>query len=155
MLALSLLISAAAGVNAILGGEVSQVVFPDGSYICADNCMYRDVYFSQRGYYCPSKEVVTLETPIFNIDGLEFDCADAPKLPDYTPRQRVNGEEPYKCKQKPNHGQDSGCKANRLLGEFKKGKTLQWSEVERSLKSAISEDGQNTPAKNDDLWVWH
>lgn len=158
MLALSLLLCAAAGVNAIIGGEVSKVEFPDGSYFCADNCVYRDVFFVQRGYYCPSKEAVTLVDKDNNFSplGIQFDCAGAPPIPGYGPRQRANGEELDGCERQPKNDEEYPCISNKSTGSFKNGKTLQWSEVEKSLKSTISEDEQGTPEKNqdDDMWVW-
>ncbi|EJP61278.1 uncharacterized protein BBA_09753 [Beauveria bassiana ARSEF 2860] len=48
MHSLSLLLGAAAGVNAILGGKIDAVVLPGNQFICANNCVHKRVFFRTR-----------------------------------------------------------------------------------------------------------
>lgn len=68
------LLSAVAGVNAILGGEVRGIRINDKEFICANNYAYRNIYLTQLGRFCPKEEVIVVEDGNFNADGVEFDC---------------------------------------------------------------------------------
>lgn len=150
MFALTLLLSAAAGVNAILGGEVSAVQISEDSFICADDCVHEGVYFAQRGYWCPEKEIIVRVDAKGNDDHwFPFDCTGA-KLPNgYRERQRSNGDKPApKCDVMKSIDTEPNLCASNKSGGGKAGKTVQWSEVEKELKLVTSEGGQATPEKN-------
>ncbi|KJK84925.1 hypothetical protein H633G_11254 [Metarhizium anisopliae BRIP 53284] len=64
MLALSLLLSAAAGVNAILGGDIKAVRISDveKTSFCPNDCVFGDGFFQQVGKYCLKNETVILSS---------------------------------------------------------------------------------------------
>ncbi|KAM3454103.1 hypothetical protein NHJ6243_008965 [Beauveria neobassiana] len=150
MFALPLLLSAAAGVNAILGGEVRAVKISDTSYICAESCVHDGVFFAQRGYFCPEKEavlVVSLKFPDFPIP----DCTGATHREGFSERQPSSGEELPKCGiHKSVDNEPDLCFFYRDSGSGKVKKTIQWSDVEKELESSATSEGggQGTPEEN-------
>ncbi|OAA37611.1 hypothetical protein BBO_07641 [Beauveria brongniartii RCEF 3172] len=145
MLTLSLLLGAAAGVNAILGGEVIGVKVAEGEYICADDCAYNGVFFGQTGFYCRLEEAVGRVTPDGTDDTwFPYQCAGAELANGYTERPRREGEEPRQCD--PANG-ESDCLSNKSLGGPKNPKTIEWSEIAEQLKKAKSQDEQGSPEK--------
>ncbi|KAM3497433.1 hypothetical protein MY10362_009218 [Beauveria mimosiformis] len=145
MLTLSLLLGAAAGVNAILGGQVIGVKDADaeGKYICADDCAYKGAFLGQSGFYCPLGQVFRTVKP----DGTDnswvpYQCA-GDKLPaGYTERPRREGEEPEQCS-----STEIECTSNRGSGELKNPKIIEWSEIAEQLEKAKSQDEQSSPEK--------
>ncbi|KAK8927116.1 hypothetical protein H634G_01920 [Metarhizium anisopliae BRIP 53293] len=128
MLALAILLSAAAGVNAILDGHVRGVQISETEYICADNCVHAGIYFAQLGHLCPVKEVVRREQG-GELDEFPYDCRGA-KKPDTVVFAPLQGKEkPENCDVFLGNATDvnSACVANRIVGGGTK--ILQLSEV--------------------------
>ncbi|KAK9438551.1 hypothetical protein VB005_06697 [Metarhizium brunneum] len=141
-----LLLSAVAGVNAILGGEVRGIQITDEKYICADNCAYRNVYLTQRGIFCVKEEAVVVEDKKFGSIELDFDCKGALPPAYYTERPPSSGEEPRECEVRRINSEELLCSSNRSFNG-KELKMVSWKEVEK-LQSATSEGGQGTPEEN-------
>ncbi|KGQ03713.1 hypothetical protein BBAD15_g11046 [Beauveria bassiana D1-5] len=143
MLTLSLLLGAAAGVNAFAGGGVTQVNLTDGVHLCIDSCHYKGVLFSEAGHYCPIEEAVHIVLE----DGTDsfsppYQCAGE-ELPDgFTERQLHDGEKPLECVT----SSRGGCLVpGNLRG--RKEKIIEWSEVVEELKKAKAQDAQSSPEK--------
>ncbi|KAM3554065.1 hypothetical protein ARSEF4850_006623 [Beauveria asiatica] len=145
MLTLPLLLGAAAGVHAILGGEVLGVKVAEGEYVCADDCAYNTAFLGQSGFYCPLEEAVH-RVKSDGTDDTEFpyQCA-GDKIPKgYTERPRREGEEPRKCVLAEG---ESECLSNRSIGGPEHPKIIEWSELAEQLKKAQSQDEQSSPEK--------
>ncbi|KAF5137735.1 hypothetical protein E5D57_001514 [Metarhizium anisopliae] len=147
------LLSAAAGVNAILGGEVRGVHISNKEYICAEDCVYRNVYFLQSGGFCPEKEIVAIQEKGPTLDkAVYLECngtslLTAPRTP-YREVPRFTGPQLFEC----GVGQiktpgELLCHSYRSLSG-KEGKMVSWKEIEKELPSAKSEGEQGTPEKN-------
>ncbi|PMB70138.1 hypothetical protein BM221_004787 [Beauveria bassiana] len=143
MLTLSLLLGAAAGVNAFAGRELIEVNVTDGVHFCVDSCHYKGVLFSEKGHYCPIEEAVR----VVDKDGSDsfyapYQCAGE-ELPDgFTERQLHDGEKPLECATTTTEG----CEVPAYLRGLKK-KTIEWSEVVEELKKAKAQDAQSSPEK--------
>ncbi|KGQ03561.1 hypothetical protein BBAD15_g11212 [Beauveria bassiana D1-5] len=149
MLTLPLLLSTAAGVNAVLGGRVSAIKTSDKSFFCTENCVFDGIYFDQRGYYCPEKEVISKMDAKGDIDRyLPFDCTGA-KLPlGFSERQRFNGEEPPKYDILDSKNSKPNVCASYNIRGGKAGETVQWLDVAKEPKLTTSADGQATAQEN-------
>ncbi|KAM3510459.1 hypothetical protein MY11210_005912 [Beauveria gryllotalpidicola] len=141
MLTLSLLLSAAAGVNAYLGGEVKSVSINETSFICADDCTFGGVYFAQPGHFCPDNEVIVTKDKEGTSNPnpfLNFDCIGMGKSNGLIERPRSSGEEPPECLllEVTDDNQPGDCVSYRVPGAGTK--TVQWSDVEKEIKSAAA-----------------
>ncbi|EXU96433.1 hypothetical protein X797_010551 [Metarhizium robertsii] len=58
MLALSFLLSAAAGVNAMLGSDIKPVKISNTTYICPTDCTYGGRLYQRVGNSCLESEIV-------------------------------------------------------------------------------------------------
>ncbi|KAM3436916.1 hypothetical protein NHJ13734_004880 [Beauveria thailandica] len=145
MLTLPLLLGAAAGVNAILGGEVIGVKVAEGEYVCADDCTYNGAFLGQSGFYCPLEEAIhRVKSDGTDDTWFPYQCAGA-KLPKgFTERPRREGEEPSKCYSVEGEFE---CLADRSLGGPENPKIIEWSELAEQLKKAKSQDEQSSPEK--------
>ncbi|PQK09585.1 hypothetical protein BB8028_0001g16540 [Beauveria bassiana] len=150
MLALSLLLTAAAGVNAMVGREVKAVKLSEKSYICADDCTHEGVFFAQKGYFCPENETIIKVQVKGNTEFHFYDCDGTKLETGFSQRQRASGEEPPKCgvSEFEDSDEETFCSSFRSGGGGA-GKTVQWSDVEKELKSASSEGGNGTPEENE------
>ncbi|KAM3510735.1 hypothetical protein MY11210_005608 [Beauveria gryllotalpidicola] len=147
MLTLSLLLSAAAGVNAIAGGNVEAIRLPGKSYICADNCAFQGVFFSQSGFFCPNDDTVVRVDDKGNLDdswsGTAFQCAGEKVRTGLTTRQPSDGEKPFVCMAQEITTRDYfDCAASKMGGGDGPKKAVEWSDVEKELKLAT----ENKPA---------
>ncbi|KAM3435395.1 hypothetical protein MY4824_004861 [Beauveria thailandica] len=157
MLTLSLLLSAAAaGVNAIGGGEISSVMLNETSFLCPNNCVFGGAFFTEDGYFCPEREVVaTLDENGKDNPHRPFDCIELEKKHRFTFRPRSSGEEPPKCWIYEVKGlmTPEYCPASKSSEDGTK--TVQWSDIEKELSAAAppksqrecAEDGQKIFAK--------
>ncbi|KAM3524043.1 hypothetical protein NHJ13051_004756 [Beauveria bassiana] len=148
MLTLSLLLGAAAGVNAILGGSVMNVKISENLYICANGCAYEGAYFDMDGFYCPLEEVVRVEAPE-GIDDLlppdtPYQCAGVELSNGLTERPRRDGEEPFKCTLARKNNQ---CLSTKSSGGSENKETTEWLEVVEELKKAKAQNAQSSPEK--------
>ncbi|KAM3432562.1 hypothetical protein NHJ13734_006806 [Beauveria thailandica] len=149
MLTLSLLLSVAAGVNAILGGEVASVMINETSFICAEDCAFGGAYFGQEGYFCPESEVIArLDENGNDNPYLPFDCIGMEKIHGFKFRQRSSGEEPRKCKVAKVTGSltPDDCIAYKTPDAGTK--TVQWSDIEKELRAAAPPKSQEECAKD-------
>ncbi|OAA47189.1 hypothetical protein BBO_02644 [Beauveria brongniartii RCEF 3172] len=149
MLTLSLLLSAAAGVNAILGGEVNSVMVTETSFFCADACTFGGVYFGQAGYFCPEKEVIARLDAKGNLDrNFPFDCIGMEKKYGFKSRQRSSGEEPRKCPvgEVTANSKPDACEAFRAPGAGSE--IVQWADIEKQIKAAAPPKSQQECAKD-------
>ncbi|EJP65023.1 uncharacterized protein BBA_06198 [Beauveria bassiana ARSEF 2860] len=143
MLTLSLLLGAAAGVNALAGGGVTGVTLSDGLQLCPDNCHHKGVFLSATGYYCAIEEIIHR----VRDDGTDdrwypYACPGA-TLPDgYTERPLRDGEKPSECWTTTS---ELGC----LATTNRRGhpKVIKWSEVVEELKKAKAQNAQSSPEK--------
>ncbi|KAM3459751.1 hypothetical protein MY5147_007028 [Beauveria neobassiana] len=139
MLALSLLLSAAAGVNAILGGDVAGVMVTESSYFCAEHCAFGGAFFGQPGYFCPEKEVIARLDDEGNLDRqFPFDCIGMKDQYHFKYRQRSGREEPAKCKieKATAPGRADQCLEFKATGPD--AKTVPWSDIEKQLKAGAA-----------------
>ncbi|KAM0665137.1 hypothetical protein ACQRIU_005398 [Beauveria bassiana] len=144
MLTLSLLLGAAAGVNALAGGGVTGVNVTEGVHVCADGCSYNGVFFSENGYYCPMEELVHL----VDADGTDafyfpYHCAGEDLSDGQTERRLRDGEKPLEC--------DTEISEKRCIAYpyrlKRKSKVIEWSEVVEELKKAKAQNAQSSPEK--------
>ncbi|KAH0594456.1 hypothetical protein MHUMG1_07806 [Metarhizium humberi] len=145
MLALTILLSAAAGVNAIIGGEVHAVQISNTEHICADDCVYDGIYLAQKGYFCPVKEVVRQEEGGKLREGWPYDCRGAKPATGVVHAPLKDKEAPKNCKL---HDGDltkvaPACISDKDLGSGGGNKILQLSEVAEMLKSASANTADN------------
>ncbi|KAK9440168.1 hypothetical protein VB005_04789 [Metarhizium brunneum] len=142
MLALTILLSAAAGVNAILDGHVRGVQISKTKYICADDCVHAGIYFAQLGHFCPVKEVARREQG-GELDVFPYDCRGAKKPDGVVFAPHKDGEKPDNCTLNIGDAADvnSACSANRIFGAGTK--ILQLSELTEMLKSATANTADN------------
>ncbi|KAF5130983.1 hypothetical protein E5D57_007332 [Metarhizium anisopliae] len=144
MLALTILLSAAAGVNAIIGGEVQAVQISNETHICADNCVYDGIYFAQQGYFCPVKEVVRQEEGGKLREWYPYDCRGAKPAPRVVHAPLKDGEKPDNCTLNKGDATNiiqSACIADRKVGSGTK--ILQLSELAEMLKSTTANTADN------------
>ncbi|KID98547.1 hypothetical protein MAJ_05475, partial [Metarhizium majus ARSEF 297] len=150
MLALTMLLSAAAGVNAIIGGEIKAVELETGEFFCAENCVNGGFYYSQAGYACPVGELVRKVDA--NGNGhkyFPFDCADA-KLgkgwAGWTVRPLRDEDKVKECGVFKSSGTEEDiCISYKTIGGGNK--IVKLSEVEEMAKSATaSATEKNKPA---------
>ncbi|KAM3440497.1 hypothetical protein NHJ13734_003264 [Beauveria thailandica] len=149
MHSLSLLLGAAAGVNAMLGSEIDAVVLPGNQFLCADNCVHQRVFFGTSGA-CLENEIVLLqdEDGYFSQPGFEpdFTCRGAPVLsyPGHSQRERTADQVPKQCDLSPlTDPNDIACLANREVGT--KLKIVKWADVEKLLEEAAAGGASVTP----------
>jgi hypothetical protein len=138
MLALTMLLSAAAGVNAILGGQIKAVELETGELFCAENCVNSGFYYSEAGYACPEGELVRKVDA--NGNGhkyFPFDCADAKLGPGWTGRPLRDEDKVRECDVFKPSGTDADiCVSSKTTGGGNK--IVKWSEVEEMAKSATA-----------------
>ncbi|KAM3452144.1 hypothetical protein MY3296_004733 [Beauveria thailandica] len=149
MLALSLLLSAAAGVNAAKSGEVRAVMINETSFFCAEYCVFDGAFFTVDGHYCPEREVIArLDENGNDNRNVPFDCIKLEKIHNFTFRQRSSGEEPQKCPIEEVAGWNTPeeCQASRMPGVGSK--TVQWSDIEKELSAAAPPKSQRECAKD-------
>lgn len=147
MLALTILLSAAAGVNAILDGHVRAVQISNTTHICADDCVYDGIYLAQKGYFCPVKEVVRQEEGGKLREWYSYDCRGAKPAPGVVHAPLKDKETPRNCKL---HKGDltkvaPACISNKDTGSGGGNKILQLSELAEMLKSTTA---NTTPPKS-------
>ncbi|KID73456.1 uncharacterized protein G6M90_00g062220 [Metarhizium brunneum] len=145
MLALTILLSAAAGVNAILGGEVQAVQISNTTHICADNCVYDGIYLAQKGYFCPVKEVVRQEEGGKLREWYSYDCRGAKPAPGVVHAPLKGKEAPRNCTLFPGDltKVSPSCIADKEVGGGGGTKILQLSELTEMLKSATANTADN------------
>ncbi|KAK8150291.1 hypothetical protein G3M48_003103 [Beauveria asiatica] len=149
MLTLSLLLSAAAGVNAILGGDVSSVMVTETSFFCADDCVFGGAFFGQGGYFCPEREIIARLDDKGNDDpNFPFDCIGMEKEYGFTFRQRSSGEEPRKCPVSEASALNKPDECLAYKGDGSGSQTVQWSDIEKELKAAAPPKSQQECAKD-------
>ncbi|PQK12965.1 hypothetical protein BB8028_0003g15800 [Beauveria bassiana] len=144
MLTLSLLLGAAAGVNALAGGGVTGVNVTNGVHVCIDGCHYNGVFFSGAGYYCPIEEAVHVVLEDGTDDASPpYQCAEEELPVGFTERQLHDGEKPLECQ--------TPTSVNRcVVYENQRGRKqniIQWSEVVEELKKAKAQAAQSSPEK--------
>ncbi|KAM3441977.1 hypothetical protein MY4824_001391 [Beauveria thailandica] len=150
MLALSLLLCAAAGVNAILDGEVETVRISDTEYICADDCAFRGAFLGQSGRICTEPKAIVRLDKYGKVDdewyGTAFECPGEQLPVGITTRERSGGEKPLDCHVHPITNPDFfGCISPRE-GEGL-GKVVDWADIEKELKLKTAEKKKLTQAE--------
>ncbi|EFZ04453.1 hypothetical protein X797_006687 [Metarhizium robertsii] len=145
MLALTILLSAAAGVNAIIGGEVKAVQISETQFICADNCVFGGIYLAQKGHYCPAEEVARFEKDgeVFIPD--PYDCRGSNQATGYVyaPLKDEDKDKIENCRLHTGDATDDyACTANRIV-DGGGTKILQLSEVVEMLKSTTANTADN------------
>ncbi|PQK13016.1 hypothetical protein BB8028_0003g16300 [Beauveria bassiana] len=149
MHSLSLLLGAAAGVNAMLGGKIDAVVLPGNQFICANDCVHKRVFFGTRATCLENETVLLLdENGQLSVPGfpLEFLCREDPLLsvPGQRQRERRAGEAPEQCDLYPlTDPNEIYCESNRNPNG--KLKIVQWADVEKLLEEAAAGEGSSTP----------
>ncbi|KAM3506004.1 hypothetical protein MY10362_002608 [Beauveria mimosiformis] len=145
MLALSLLLSVAAGVNAIYGGNISSVRVTDTSFFCTEDCTFRGVYFSRLGYYCPENEVVARLDAKGNLSIFPFNCSGMEKKTES--RQPASGEKPPECSFSPRRSLES-CPfltEPETISRARYAEDVKWSDIEKELKAAAPPNAAAPP----------
>ncbi|KAM3507588.1 hypothetical protein MY10362_001662 [Beauveria mimosiformis] len=151
MLSLSLLLSAAAGVNAILGGtpvlendaniDPSQPIrISDTISICPFDCAFQGVYFGKPGYLCPEAEAVVRVKEDGKLDddywGTALQCPEE-KVPDgMTTRKHSDhhSERPFGCHRDKITNPNSISCSSQTEGKSAE-EIMQWSDVEKQIQA--------------------
>lgn len=149
MLTLSLLLGAAVGVNAIIGGEIDAIKISETQFICSEDCVHQAVYFSSGGYACPSKEILVRVDGKGNdlpepFSGSIFDCEGKKAPAGGSLRPLASGDELFDCDlYKITDPDRIACNSFKSPGSGSK--TVEWSDIAKELESAGAPQ-QNTPA---------
>lgn len=129
MLALSLLLSAAAGVDAMLGSNIIAVTTSNTTHFCPEDCTFGGGFFQRVGNVCLDSQIVILSSPDFAEE--PYACnGTSPKGWQEQPDDGLAPE----CDVYPSTPNDPDpCYSDRF-GEG--GRIVQWSELEKLIKSA-------------------
>ncbi|OAA51342.1 hypothetical protein BBO_01289 [Beauveria brongniartii RCEF 3172] len=150
MLSLSLLLSAAAGVNALvggtpvlennadLGGHQEPIQISDTQFICPGDCAFQGVFFGRPGHFCPEAEAVVRLDEDGKLDderyGTVFQCPEERLADGITTRKPYNREKPSGCYVgKIRNPNPISCSSNREGKSAEK--TVKWSDIAKELKS--------------------
>lgn len=138
MLALSLLLSATAGVNAMLGSDIKAVTISSTSYFCPYGCVFRgasrSAFFQSGGNWCRDNEIVILSSPdyaeeLYACGGLNLEGSGWQEQP-------YDGPVP-KCDVFQSTPTDPiACDSERDQEYGVGTKIVEWSELEKVLESA-------------------
>ncbi|KAM3560074.1 hypothetical protein MY1884_003112 [Beauveria asiatica] len=147
MLALSLLLSAAAGANAILGGNVEAVTISDKEFICATGCAFRGAFLGQSGRICTEPKAIVRLDKDGKVDdewyGTAFECPGEVQFDGHTTRERSGGEKPLDCFVQPIDNPDFfGCNSPKEGDGL--GKVVDWADIEKELKLKTAEKKKRT-----------
>ncbi|KAM3437505.1 hypothetical protein NHJ13734_004629 [Beauveria thailandica] len=150
MLALSLLLCAAAGVNAILDGEVETVRISDTEFICAADCAFRGAFLGQSGRICAEPKAIVRLDKDGKVDdewyGTAFECPGEKQFDGHTTRERSGGEKPLDCFVQPIKNPDFfGCVSSKQGDGL--GKVVDWADIEKELKLKTAEKKKLTQAE--------
>lgn len=129
MLALSLLLSATAGVNAMLGSDIKAVTISSTTYFCPEDCTFGGGLFQRVGNVCLDSQTV-----ISSDGGSEEFYACKGTSPEGWQEQPNDGLAPECNVYQSTPNDPALCDSDRL-GEG--GRIVQWSELEKLIKSAI------------------
>ncbi|KAH0592227.1 hypothetical protein MHUMG1_09973 [Metarhizium humberi] len=128
MLALSLLLSATAGVNAMLGSDIKAVTISSTTYFCPNDCTFGRGFFQRVGHFCLDNEIVSLSD-----GGSEEFYACNGTAPEGWQVQPNDGLAPECDLETSTPNDPIECYSDRAPGE---GKIVPWSELEKILESA-------------------
>ncbi|PMB66333.1 hypothetical protein BM221_007320 [Beauveria bassiana] len=146
MLALSLLLSAAAGVNAILGGDVAGVM---------NTALLGVPSLASRDTFAPRKKSLPEWTTRASLDPqFPFDCIGLKDKYHFKYRERSGGEEPAKCKieKATAPGQADQCLEFKSTGPD--AKTVPWSDIEKQLKAGAAPGKEQQECARDGIEVF-
>lgn len=129
MLALSLLLSAAAGVNAMLGSDIKAVKISNTTYFCPNDCTFGRGFFQRVGHLCLDNEIVILSDEYSE----EFYACNGTS-PKGWRVQPDDGLAPECIPETSTATEPDLCWSDRF-GEVGT-KIVQWSELEKILESA-------------------
>ncbi|KAK8144055.1 hypothetical protein G3M48_006371 [Beauveria asiatica] len=146
MLALSLLLCAAAGVNAVLDGKVETVRISDKEFICATDCTFRGAFLGQSGRICTEPKAIVRLDKDGKVDdewyGTAFECPGEVQFDGHTTRERSGGETPLDCLvEKMNDPDFFRCTSSKG-GDRRK--VVDWADIEKELKLKTAEKKKRT-----------
>ncbi|KAM3454082.1 hypothetical protein MY3296_003350 [Beauveria thailandica] len=142
MLALSLLLCAAAGVNAILDGLVGTVRISDKEFTCATDCAFRGAFLGQSGRICTEPKAIVRVDKDGKVDdewdGTAFECPGEVQFDGHTTRERSGGEKPLDCFVQPIRNPDFfACTSDK--DDDGPRKVVDWADIEKELKLKTAE----------------